>query len=195
MESAWRPNVVEANKYLLDPTTPAVVLFSIVMAVIPDDTFEGADEDVLDPTILWDALRSELNIDLPPENETKISAMLMALSSDAHMKDPGAFRSIVIGLTRGDVDNLVDTEDDDVTAAEIAEALATIRTFDSDELTWSPSVSRFVLEEVIQEAAEDPTAEKGEDTLIEIASIFSDLGMPEDMLKMFVDTWCNAERL
>ena len=167
-------------------------MFTLLIKFIDSEILFGDDDTVADPLAVWYEVRDVFGIDLPVEHENRINAILASIANDAFTKSRTAFRAIVLGIARGDIDSLIDNEDDDVSIQEIAITLATIGTFIGDNLEMSEDVKKFIMEEIMEEAA-DADAPQAEDYLEEIIKDFAHVDMPEDLIAEFAQDWCNAE--
>lgn len=190
----WQPDLVTSRELLLDPTTSAIVVMTILIKYIEGDILFGTDDELSDPLEVWYSVREKFNIDLPVENENKINAIMAAMANDAWTQSRAAFHAIVLGMIQGDVDSLVDDDGDEVSVGEIADCLATVGVLMLDEITFSKDVRDFITDSVMRDAV-DPEAEPAPDYLEDVLSDFAKLEMPEDMIRQFAEDWCIAEKL
>lgn len=81
---------------LQDPDTFATVLLTICLIMYGDETFK------VDSLVLYQWLKEDFGTDLCEENESKLAAIIVALTTDYFYTDLDVFKSVCKTLSTGD---------------------------------------------------------------------------------------------
>lgn len=128
-----------------DNGTLATVLHVIALRSYGTDIYEW------DPVALFLHLEEDFGVKITEENESKINAILLAVSTNVFYEQPGAFRAIANTLMDGDpgLEGF-----DDLTLPEIFWAMYEIAV-NRDHEDFQPAVAEFVDKEIADEI-DDP---------------------------------------
>lgn len=124
---------------LQDSDTYAFTLLTICLIAYGEETFK------VDPLTLYQYLKEDFGAELSEDNENKLNAILVALTTNFFFKDLEIFKSICQTLTEGDP-GVFDPGFDDPTVAEIIWAMYEIGLAydDKDRDDYSPEIEKFV---------------------------------------------------
>jgi len=153
-----------APDLLADPDTSATVLHAILLAEYGDELYGDVDTEPMDPIELWSNVREDFGVTIPDENENKINALMLALSSDAFFEDPLAFVSICRSLLSGDLGDLVEglIDDIDITIPEMLWGMLEVDLNRDDEPQFSRGVQKVIDWNISQEAADNEELDEDE---------------------------------
>lgn len=173
----FRYDYKAAGQLLSDAGTKATVLLVIAMTVYGSDALFGRapsesdpGEDAWDPAILFNQLEQDFSVSIPPENENKLQALLMAVATDAFYEDLETFMAVCNSVDSGDLGDLVNGFFEEVTVPEILWACYEVLVNrGSDTVEFSPPVSAFI-EEIVSDEAEEN--EEVGDSVEEVTSYF-----------------------
>ena len=121
---------------LEDPETCGSVLLSIALMKYKEQVFE------VDPMALILDLEDDYRVRMPEDNENKLKAILLAVSTNIFQQDPEAFRSICITLWNGDPQLEFN---EPMTLAEAVWGLFEVKTC-YGELSLSPGIQQVISE-------------------------------------------------
>lgn len=149
-------DIRKAGDALADADTCATVLHMIILAAYKEEIYGDADLDIeaIDPIELWLRIQEDFHTTIPEENENKINALMLALSTDIFYRDPLAFNSICNALYSGDLGDLIEGYVEDLTIPEMLWGIYEVELNRDDRVPFSPAVTKFI-DEIISEEAED----------------------------------------
>lgn len=194
----WTINKDLAANLLRDPNTSAVTLFVIAVKTVGEENMFTVDEDTgysdsIDPLELLSELEDQFRTSIPPENENRLNALLMAFTSNLYFDDPIAFTSISMAIHSGDLGELVNGVMEDLTIEEILVAKMEI------ELLIEPQEFSTSVQKLIHASIKDLAEEDGEGAVVKTldnvieeqrAQIIRELhsiGLDDTMLKFVAD--------
>ena len=139
---------------LQDSDTFAFTLLTICLIAYGEETFK------VDPLTLYQYLKEDFGTELSDDNENKLNAIIVALTTNYFFKDLQIFKSISQTLTEGDP-GIFDPGFDEPTVAEIIWAMYEIGLAydDKDRDEYSPEIERFV--DTVLEADIEDSEESG----------------------------------
>lgn len=174
-----------AGDLLADPETHATVIHAILLAALEIDIYH---EDVLE---LYARIEDKFSVRMPEENENKLNAILLAVSTNGFFEDPIMFASIASALFNGDIGDEVDGELNGLTLPEVAWAMFEVGLNRDDSPEYEPQVTAAVATIASKEAHSHPDAEQTASAYTarviaekkaEMVSQFGRLGVPlEDL--------------
>jgi len=135
---------------LSEADTPATVVLTILLAAYPDIMSAEDAPDVLE---LWADVQEDFSVSVHEDNENKVNAMLLALTTDAFYEDPEAFEAISLGLG-GDLGDLTEGVMEDVSVSEMMWAAWEVSLWRTDDPDFSESVRRIWMKELRREMEE-----------------------------------------
>lgn len=153
-----------AGDILADTESTATVLHMILLAAYGDELHGNADLGIepMDPVEVWVRVKEDFHTEVPEENENKINALVMALSTDAFYDDPLAFNSICNALYSGDLGDLVNGYIEDLSVSEMLWGIYEVELNRGDSQDFAPAVDAFIEETISQEAAYNEELEAAE---------------------------------
>jgi hypothetical protein len=136
----------------------------ILLAAYGDELHGNADLGIepMDPVEVWVRVKEDFHTEVPEENENKINALVMALSTDAFYDDPLAFNSICNALYSGDLGDLVNGYIEDLSVSEMLWGIYEVELNRGDSQDFAPAVDAFIEETISQEAAYNEELEAAE---------------------------------
>ena len=175
----------EAGTLLADPETYATVLHAILLAAFEVDIYH------IDPLELYARISDKFRVQMPEDNENKVNAILMSVSTDAFYEDPLVFKSVAGALFYGDIGGEIDGEINDLTLPEVAWALFEVGINRDEPADLEPRVSAVIASVASREAASHPDPEQTPEAYTariiaqrkeELVSQFELLGVPRSEL-------------
>lgn len=144
-----KPAIREKARELLDnPNTKATTIHSILLSAYGQDLY---DEDILE---IYARIQNDFRVGLSEENENRINALLLALSTNLFYEDEEAFVSVTNALLYGDIGDLIDGVLDETEVLEVLWASFEVGLNRDDDVEFSPQVQRLI-DAVVSEEAED----------------------------------------
>lgn len=189
MSLEWTINPDAAAKYLRDPDTKATTLHAIALGTVGFEELYGLDEgeDPMDPVELYVVLEDTYKTSIPVENENRLNAIMLATTTEAFFYNPEIFAAICLGVSSGDLGDMVHGVMEDPTIAEILEAIMEVQLNHDPETEFSTKVERYIdviLESEGIEGLEDPAAEDFvEKAKQEMFAELREIGVPESYLQ------------
>ena len=124
---------------LQDGDTFGFTLLTICLICYGEDTFK------LDPLVLYQYLKEDFGVELNPDNENKLNALITALTTNYFFKDLAIFKSICQTLTEEDP-GVFDASFDDPTVVEVLWGMYEVSLVydDKDKDEYSPEIEAFV---------------------------------------------------
>jgi hypothetical protein len=144
--------------------TSATLLHTMVLAAYGDEVYGDEDTDPMDPVELWLRIKEDFRVTVPEENENRLNALMLAISTDAFYEDTLAFASICMALSEGDLGDLVDGAMEELTVPEMLWGIYEVELNRDDQ----PGFSRGVLAVIDQ-----TTAEQAEEMDVESEDVVS----------------------
>lgn len=132
---------------LANPNTAATVLHMIVLQAYGDALYGDGDTDPMDPVELWLAIQEDFRTRVPEENENRLNALMLAMSTDAFYEDPVVFRSVCMSLAEGDLGDQVEGFMEELELSEMLWGVYEVELNRDDRMEFEPDV-----EEIIDEA-------------------------------------------
>jgi len=142
-----------------DTETAATVLHAMVLAAYGDEVYGDEDTDPMDPVELWVRVREDFHVTVPEENENKLNALMLAISTDAFYDDPLAFVSICMALSEGDLGDLVNGAMEEVTVPEMLWGIYEVELNRDDQPEFSVPVLK-VIDSTVEDHAEEKDVEE-----------------------------------
>lgn len=139
--------------------TSATVLHAMVLAAYGDELYGDEDTEAMDPVELWVRVREDFRVTVPEENENKLNALMLAISTDAFYDDPVAFMAICMALSQGDLGDLVDGVMEDLTVPEMLWGIYEVELNRDDQPEFSREVLK-VIDQTVTEQAEELNVEE-----------------------------------
>lgn len=137
-----------------NPETSATILHAMVLAAYGDEVYGDEDTDAMDPVELWVRVREDFRVTVPEENENRLNAIMLAISTDAFYEDPLAFTSICMALAEGDLGDLVDGAIEELTVPEMLWGIYEVELNRDDQPEFARGVLA-VIDQTVQEQAEE----------------------------------------
>lgn len=152
------------RELLLDPEACGTPLMVVILRTL------GADAIHDDPLVTYGALNAEYDVWMTEEGENRYEALNLAFTTDLFYTDFDAWMSVVSVLYEGTMQDLRLIEAGDLTVPEVLWAhyeVDLIRDHVDEagrpvDITWSPSIRRFIESLVIQEAEAPDTPDDPE---------------------------------
>lgn len=147
---------------LADSETVATTLLVIVLRAYKDEVFGDEEQGIppMDPVELWLRLEEDFHAVPHEDNENKLNALMLALSTDAFYEDIRVFNSICMALEDGDLGDLVEGTMDELTVPEMLWSIYEVELNRDDKVEFSPSIVAFMDKVMSREA--DDIEEEGE---------------------------------
>lgn len=149
-------------RLLAEPDTTATTLHLILLAEFGDDLYGGEENVTMDPVLIWRLARERFSVTIPEENENKINALMLAVSSDKFYDEPLVFISVCMALYSGDLGDLVTGYMEDPTLNELLWGIFEVALNRDDDMEFSDAVYQVVIkesQEAIEEFTEEDSAE------------------------------------
>lgn len=146
---------------LADPESSATVLHAMLLAFYKDELY-GNDEagiPAMDPVELWIRVREDFRVSVHENNENKINAIMLAMSTDLFYDDPEVFVAICLALFDGDIGDMVSGVMEDITVPEMLWGIYEVELNRDDYQAFAPSIVRIIDEAISQEAEDRDTDE------------------------------------
>lgn len=165
-------DVKAAGQLLASADTKATTLHVIALAAYGAEALYGGDpiagdidsgSDPVEPAILFNQLESDFSVSIPPENENKLNAIMLAVSSDGFYYDPTVFVSVCGALDDGELGDLVNGLMEDLSIPEIIWACfeVALNRDDGEDADFSPAVMA-IMKESLDSESEDLDVEGSE---------------------------------
>jgi len=138
-----------AGELLEDPDTFATTLLTILLAAYGEGVMGW------DPLEVYAAVKDDFRVVIPEENENRLNAIQLALTTGAFYSDPLAFRAIASALADGDIGDVATGVLEDLTVPEILWAVFEVGLLLENEPELSPQVEAVIQAEVDDEAQDD----------------------------------------
>lgn len=189
METEWAINPEAAAKYLRDPDTKATTLHAIALGTLGFDEIYGGNDfdDPIDPVELYVVLEETYKTSIPPENENKLNAIMLATATEAFFSIPEVFASICLGVSSGDLGDMVHGIMEHPTIAEMLEAIMEVQLNHDPDTEFTRKVESYIddiLETEGIEGLDDPEAEDFVETAKqELLAELREVGVPESYLE------------
>lgn len=122
----WR----ETRTLLQNPETEALTLATIMLSSYPDTDF--GDEEAV--TIIK-SLEEDYKVDIPEENENKLNAIILVLTSDAPLVTREAFDAVALAFADGNIGDLIYGGDEELNGCYIIWALEMIALLTGDSFS------------------------------------------------------------
>jgi len=141
---------------LEDPDTTATALLVIVLGSYGDAVFGDEEQGIppMDPLELWQNLKDDYHAQTCEENENRLNAIMLALSSDAFYDSEEAFTAIASSLEDGDLGDTVTGEMEPLTVPEILWAIYEVELNRDDKQDFSPAIVALIDQTMTTEAAD-----------------------------------------
>lgn len=139
---------------LSDPDTTATALLVIVLRAYGDAVFGDEEQGIppMDPLELWQNLKDDFHAQTCEENENRLNAIMLALSSDAFYDDVEAFTAISSSLEDGDLGDTVTGELEQLTVPEILWAIYEVELNRDDKQDFVPGIIALIERTMAAEA-------------------------------------------
>jgi hypothetical protein len=139
--------------------TSATVLHAMVLTAYGDELYGDEDTEAMDPVELWGRVREDFRVTVPEENENKLNALMLAISTDAFYDDPVAFTAICMSLSQGDLGDLVDGLMEDLTVPEMLWGIYEVELNRDDQPEFAKEILA-VIDQTVAEQAEELNVEE-----------------------------------
>jgi hypothetical protein len=158
----------EAAALLGDSDTFATVLHIIILSAYGEEVYGDPENDIppMDILEIIARLEEDFRTSIPVENENRINAIRLAVSTDAFYEEPEAMAAIASSLYNGDLDDIVNGFLEDVTIPEILWATYEVELNREEPSEFSPACLRFIEKQIEEEREEH--IDESVDTLPEI---------------------------
>ena len=137
-----------------NPETSATLLHTMVLAAYGDEVYGDEDTDPMDPVELWVRVREDFRVTVPEENENRLNAIMLAISTDAFYEDPLVFASVCMALSEGDLGDLVDGAMEELTVPEMLWGIYEVELNRDDQPEFARSVLAVIDQTVSGQAEE-----------------------------------------
>ena len=195
-------DVKAAGALLSDAGTKASVLLTIALAAYgPEQLFGSQDTDLMpgteafEPAILFNQLEEDFSVTIPTENENKLNAIMLGVSTDAFYTDLTSFISICNAMDDGELGDLVAGMMEEVTIPEILWAsFELLVTRGNSEADFAPEIEKFIEDTVDSEAEE--MGQDGDDAEMEDVAPYYERFLLEEremMIKQFQQLGISAD--
>lgn len=141
---------------LSNPDAAATVLHAIALGAYKDELYGDYENGIepMDPVELWLRLKDDFHAVTHENNENKLNAIMLGVSSDIFYEDPAAFTGICMSLYDGDLGDMVDGVIEDLTVPEMLWGIYEIELNRDDQVPFSSAIVRLIDEIISQEADE-----------------------------------------
>jgi hypothetical protein len=146
------------GRLLAEPDTSSTALHLILLTEFGDDLYGDEDSPAMDPVLIWRLVRERFSVTVPEENENKINAMMLGVSTDVFYEDPQAFIAISMALYSGDLGDIVSGIMEDPTLNELLWGIFEVALNRDDDMEFSESIHRVIQAET-EAAVEEDMAE------------------------------------
>lgn len=161
-EDGWKINEENVRQILENPDSSATVLHVILLKTYGMEYVYGDEqEDAQDPLVMFADLEDDYKVTIPPENENRINAILLATATEAFFYDKNVFSSICIALRQGDLGDTVNGYFEKPTLDEVLTSVMEVRMSHGEETEFSETIETFVKEIVGEESSD--SEEEGTD--------------------------------
>lgn len=145
-----------AGDLFANPETSATVLHALILNAYGDDVYGDPEEGIppMDPIELWASIDEDFRTRIHENNENKLNALVMAVSSDAFYFDPQVFVAVCMALYDGDLGDMVSGVMEDLTLPEILWGIYEVELNRDDQPEFAPSVARLIDAAIASEAEE-----------------------------------------
>jgi len=177
------------ERALADPETPAVILYSIIVAAYKDELYpDEAGEDGIDPITLWYNLREDFKVDVDITAQNRINAIQIAVETDLFYLELEAFDSIISGIVHGSIDDALDGGYIESGVTEILTAIFEVGLIRGDQRPeFSDPIKEYIASELVKEVDDDDSGQETADAFLTIhrhnvTAWFKELGVDEQDL-------------
>jgi hypothetical protein len=191
----YKINVKVAGDLFAEPESSATVLHAILLSTYKDALYGNPEtgEPPMDPVALWLAVKEDFRTYPHENNENKINALMLGLSTDAFYEDPLAFRGICMSLYDGDLGDMVNGVVEDLTVPELLWGIYEIELNRDDVRPFMGNVVHIIDETISLEAderfgGEEPAVVPYFEEIIQVKQehMFNDMravGWPEAVIR------------
>jgi hypothetical protein len=143
------------SRLLAEPDTSSTSLHLILLAEFGDDLYGDEDSPPMDPVLIWRLIRDRFRVTVPEENENKINALMIGVSTDVFYEEPQAFIAISMALYSGDIGDMVSGVMEDPTLNELLWGIFEVALNRDDDMEFSESIHRVIQAETESAVEED----------------------------------------
>lgn len=197
------------RELLKDDSTFACVLLAIVLSFIQDD--DNSDLANIEVEELLQDLEEEFNCYIPEENENKINAAILALTTDLFWTRFPVTKSITMAFDDGDIGDTAVGGDEEIEACPLLWAALEVGIINGMSFTeslreFTPSVTNSI-NEILDAEAEDTNAEADgleevnrdpyyhrylSNNIVSMIGQFVKLGVPNDITSELLSDYVNS---
>lgn len=138
-----------------DPETTGTTCLTILITAYPDVLDYEDPPDVLE---LWARVREDFSVTVHEDNENRINALLLALTTDGFYQDIEIFEAVCLGLG-GDIGDLAEGVMEDPTMPEILWAAFEVGLWREDDPEFSSAVQSH-LQRILEREREEINPEE-----------------------------------
>lgn len=154
---ATRFNRSSVRKLLGDKEVHPFVLLVIILDYLDE---EEQDLSEVNTAVLLKQLEEEYTVNIPEENENRINAVILAVTTDLFFTNVNVMKAITLAFVDGDIGNIPDGEEEEVEVADILRASAEMALITDTPLndilgSFSSSVDKAI-GNIIDSESEDP---------------------------------------
>jgi hypothetical protein len=149
----FKLNTEAARNIVGSEDATATALHSILLALYGEALY---GEEPMDPLEIYADLEERFNITVPEDNENRINAIIMAVSSNAFYEDETAFVAIAESLLDGDLGDVPTGEMGGLSTLELLWAIYEVAVNrDENVPPFAPAIARMIETIANDEAQED----------------------------------------
>lgn len=167
---------------LRDPDTYATVLLALCLINYGNETFK------VEPVTLFQWLKEDFGTELHEDNENKLQAILIALTTDYFFTDVNVFQNICKTLESGDPDVFEDNfMNDDATKPEVLWGIYEVALNSEDTVAENMQFSKLVenyINHVLNDSVEDFSDEDDDKNIDSAVVVNNVIAMKEQLIKM-----------
>ena len=136
----------KAAELLRSEETLASVLLLIILTAYKDEVFGNEEVGIepIDPIELWTRLEEDFHAQIPVENENRLNALMLAVSTDGFFDDPEIFKAVTLALNSGDMGDLVSGQVEELTLPEALWAIFEVELNRDDDIELAAPVSSIL---------------------------------------------------
>ena len=155
----------QSSRLLAEPDTSATALHMILLGAYGPELYGEEGEPQMDPVELWVRVREDFSVTVPEENENRINALMLAVSTDNFYSDPVTFSAVCLGIHDGDLADMVAGVMEELTLPEMLWGIFEVALNRDDDMEFQAPVWRIIeretRESVEEEAGEFSYFERG----------------------------------